>query len=48
LTVWDEDEDGAEVPFGQKLLAVDGEEIPLLEVRNITINGASAETAEAN
>ncbi|HEX8984505.1 MAG TPA: type VI secretion system accessory protein TagJ [Bryobacteraceae bacterium] len=48
LTVWDEDEDGAEIPFGQKLLAVDGEEIPLLEVRNITINAASAEATEAN
>ncbi|HVX67677.1 MAG TPA: type VI secretion system accessory protein TagJ, partial [Bryobacteraceae bacterium] len=46
LTVWEEDEDGSEIPLGQKLLAVDGEEIPLLEVRNITI--AAAAPAEAN
>jgi type VI secretion system protein ImpE len=45
-TVWEEDEDGSEIPFGQKLLAVDGEEIPLLEVRKITI--AAAAPAEAS
>jgi type VI secretion system protein ImpE len=33
-TVWVE-EDGEEVPFGQKTLLVDGEEYPLLEVREI-------------
>jgi type VI secretion system protein ImpE len=46
VTVWGEDEDGTGIPFGQKLLAVDGEEIPLLEVRSITI--AAAAPAEAN
>ncbi len=51
-TVWEEDENGDEVPFGQKMLMVDGEEIPLLEVRTITVNQApaaeTAESAEAN
>jgi type VI secretion system protein ImpE len=33
-TVWTEEE-GEVVPFGQKLLLVDGEEFPLLDVREI-------------
>jgi type VI secretion system protein ImpE len=48
VTIWDEDEDGEEVPFGQKMLLVDGEEIPLLEVRSLTITATPAEAAEAN
>jgi type VI secretion system protein ImpE len=48
-TVWEEDENGEEVPYGQKMLAVDGEEIPLLEVRKIEIVAQpAAEGAEAN
>ena len=35
-TVWGE-ADAASVPFGQKLLLVDGEEVPLLEIRTLTI-----------
>ncbi len=47
-TVWEEDEEAGEVPYGQKMLAVDGEEIPLLEVRKIEIVvEPAAETAEA-
>ncbi len=37
LTVWEEDEQGNEIPFGQKMLLVDGEEFPLLEVRSLEI-----------
>ena len=48
VTVWDEGEDGEEIPFGQKMLLVDGEEIPLLEVRSLTVNATPAEAAEAN
>jgi type VI secretion system protein ImpE len=49
VTVWEEDENGEEVPFGQKMLLVDGEEIPLLEVRSLTITAtAEAGTAESN
>ncbi len=49
MTVWEEDENGEEVPYGQKMLAVDGEESPLLEVRKIEIVvKPAAEAAEAN
>jgi type VI secretion system protein ImpE len=35
-SVWEQQPDGEEALFGQKLLFVDGEEIPLLEFRSIT------------
>jgi type VI secretion system protein ImpE len=35
MTVWEEDESGAAVPVGQKMLLVDGEEFPLLEIRKL-------------
>jgi type VI secretion system protein ImpE len=34
-TVWGRDENGTEFPIGQRILLVDGEEIPFLEVRTI-------------
>jgi type VI secretion system protein ImpE len=41
LTVWETEDDGAggllEVPYGQKMLLVDGAEVPLLEIRSLTI-----------
>jgi len=37
VTEW-VDDGGREVPVGQKLLLVDGEEVPLLEVRELTID----------
>jgi len=40
-TEWVRDESGAEFPLGQKILLVDGEEVPLLEVRNLEIQAAS-------
>jgi hypothetical protein len=36
LTVW-EDAAGAQIPAGQKLLLVDDEEFPILEVRTLEI-----------
>lgn len=45
-TVWEESEEGEEVPFGQKMLLVDGEEIPLLELRSLRI-AAQPESAAA-
>jgi type VI secretion system protein ImpE len=39
-TVWEEPADGEPVPYGQKMLLVDGEEFPYLEVRQITIETA--------
>ena len=36
-TEWCVDEQGGEHPYGQKMLLVDGEEVPLLEVRTLEI-----------
>jgi type VI secretion system protein ImpE len=40
-TIWEE-ADGETVPAGQKLFLVDGEEIPILEVRNLLFAASSA------
>jgi type VI secretion system protein ImpE len=37
VTEWVELEDGTPVPLGQKLLLVDGEEFPILELRELDI-----------
>jgi type VI secretion system protein ImpE len=39
-TVWEEPESGDPIPFGQKMLLVDGEDFPLLEVRSLEIAAA--------
>ncbi len=44
ITEWCEDPSGAEVPFGQKTLLVDGEEVPILELRELEIS--RGETAQ--
>jgi type VI secretion system protein ImpE len=44
-TAWQES-DGLEVPFGQKMLLIDEEEVPLLEVRELQLD-ASREAASA-
>ena len=36
-TEWCEDENGEIAPYGQKMLSVDGEEFPLLELRTLEI-----------
>jgi len=41
-TVWEEQENGDIIPFGQKMLLVDGEDFPLLEVRELEITSAAA------
>jgi type VI secretion system protein ImpE len=47
-TVWEEEEDGRAIPYGQKMLLVDGEEIPLLDVRELIIEvRPTAAAAEA-
>ncbi|MGA3211638.1 MAG: type VI secretion system accessory protein TagJ [Terriglobales bacterium] len=45
-TVWEE-VDGAEIPFGQRMLLVDGEEMPLLELRSLEFASADAEQSAA-
>lgn len=41
VTEWVALDDGTEVPIGQKLLLVDGEELPFLELRTLEISPAS-------
>ena len=41
-TEWCEDESGEIAPFGQKMLLVDGEEFPFLEVRQLEIYAENA------
>jgi len=45
-TVWEEQENGDVIPFGQKMLLVDGEDFPLLEVRQLEIASAVAAPEE--
>ena len=42
VTEWFRDEAGIEFPLGRKVLLVDGEEVPLLEVRTLEVKVASA------
>jgi type VI secretion system protein ImpE len=47
-TEWCEDGDGGEMPYGQKTLLVDGEEIAFLEIRDLEIyDAASSQLATA-
>ena len=39
-TVWEEAEGGDPVPFGMKMLLVDGEDVPILELRRLEITAA--------
>jgi type VI secretion system protein ImpE len=40
MTIWEPLEDGSERPYGQKMLMVDGEEMPILEIRKLEIRQA--------
>lgn len=42
VTLWEELADGRVAPAGQKLLLVDGEEVPLLEVRELIVTPPDA------
>jgi type VI secretion system protein ImpE len=42
LTEWEVLDDGTEVPVGQKLYLVDGEEVPILEIRELIITPVAA------
>jgi type VI secretion system protein ImpE len=41
-TEWVADDEGQEFPAGQKIFIVDGEEVPLLELRNLEFNSTQA------
>jgi len=40
-TEWVEDDEGHQFPVGQKMFVVDGEEVPLLEIRSLEFNVSS-------
>jgi len=42
MTDWQEDEGGEQIPVGQKMLLVDGEEFPFLELRKLEFAAAQA------
>lgn len=42
VSVWETDPDGAEALKGQKMLLVDGEEVPLLEMRSVVWSSSNA------
>jgi type VI secretion system protein ImpE len=43
-TAWIALEDGREAPIGQRVLRIDGEELPLLEVRDLVLSTTTAGT----
>jgi type VI secretion system protein ImpE len=47
-SVWETDDTDAEIPYGQKLMWVDGEEIPLLELRSIEWKPRAEEVADGS
>jgi type VI secretion system protein ImpE len=47
VTQWQADDDGVETPLGQKLLLVDGEEFPVLEIRELVIAPVGASAADS-
>ncbi|HTS28422.1 MAG TPA: type VI secretion system accessory protein TagJ [Bryobacteraceae bacterium] len=46
-SVWEE-KDGEQIPFGQKSLLVDGEDIPILELRHLEIASREEESPQEN
>jgi type VI secretion system protein ImpE len=47
-TVWEPADDLPEVPFGQRMMLIDGEEIPLLELKSIEWDEIVEEVADAS
>jgi len=46
-SVWESSDTGSETPYGQKLMWIDGEEVPLLELRSIAWNKNVEDPADA-
>lgn len=44
MTAWVEDDNGEDIPLGQKMLVMDGEEIPFLELRKLEFAASQAAT----
>jgi type VI secretion system protein ImpE len=47
MTVWEDEDGGHAIPYGQKTLVVDGEDFPLLELRRLEI-AAPEETPQSH
>jgi type VI secretion system protein ImpE len=45
VTDWSADEQGTEIPLGQKMLLIDGEEFPFLEIRSLKFSQPAELTA---
>ncbi|WP_232298895.1 type VI secretion system accessory protein TagJ [Granulicella tundricola] len=48
MTVWESADGEAEVPFGQRMMLIDGEEVPLLELNSIDWERIAEEVADAS
>jgi type VI secretion system protein ImpE len=48
MTEWNADEHGTEYPSGQKMLLMDGEEVPFLEIRSIEFDKQAAPPVAVN
>jgi type VI secretion system protein ImpE len=46
-SAWQEDEKYGEIPFGAKTLLIDGEEVPLLEIRSVSFSAPPEESHDA-
>jgi type VI secretion system protein ImpE len=47
-TAWEPDETHGQVPFGVKMMDVDGTDVPLLEIRSIAWNAPEKESEDAS
>lgn len=48
VTVWEPQQEREEVPLGQRLMWIDGEEVPLLEIRKIHWNHKPGDVVDAS
>ena len=47
-SAWEADDDFGEIPYGAKMMVVDGVEMPLLDIRSVTWSGPEKESQDAS
>ena len=47
-TAWEPDDAHGQVPYGAKMMDVDGTDVPLLEIRSVTWNAPEKESEDAS
>jgi type VI secretion system protein ImpE len=47
-SAWEPDEAHGEIPYGAKILLIDGAEVPLLEIRSVAWTGPTKESQDAS